>query len=188
MAGIISTDTLATHSILSLTANISFCVPLGISIAASVRVGHGIGDERISDAKRTSVVGALMGFVYSAFNVAFVFSVKNFWGTIFTNDATVKSMVASYLPLMALFNFVDAQQCVLAGVMRGLGKQNLGAIFNFAAYWIVGLPTAYALAIVASLELPGIWYGETIGASVATACQILYLKFKDWEQISRLTG
>ena len=184
IAGLISTDTLATHSILALTANISFNVPLGISIAASVRVGQALGDGRIIDSKRTTFVSILMGLVYSVANVAFVFSVKSFWGSIFSSDDTVKSMVAQFLPLMALFNFVDAQQCVLAGIMRGMGKQNLGALFNFIAYWIVGLPLAYTLAIVTEKKLPGIWYGETLGASVATASQIAYLLGIDWSKMS----
>ena len=61
LMGLISTSALAAHQIALQIAAILYMVPFGISMAATVRVGHAVGrrDQRRRQARRSS--GHLLG-------------------------------------------------------------------------------------------------------------------------------
>ena len=48
-------------------------------------------------------------------------------------------------------------QAAVAGILRGSGRQLLGAIVNFLSYFVLGLPLAIVLALPAGLGTLGIW-------------------------------
>jgi Na+-driven multidrug efflux pump len=48
---------------------------------------------------------------------------------------------------------------VLQGVMQGLGKQALAALYNLLAHWGIGMTIAYTTAITAGLGITGLWIG-----------------------------
>ena len=47
----------------------------------------------------------------------------------------VVSLVASILPLVALFQVFDGLSAVTAGILRAVGKQFTGALLNLSAYY-----------------------------------------------------
>ena len=52
----------------------------------------------------------------------------------------------------------------MAGVLRGSGRQLLGAAVNFFCYYVIGLPIGIVLALVADLGALGMWSGLIIGS------------------------
>lgn len=50
-----------------------------------------------------------------------------------------------------MLNSFDGTQGVCSGVLRGAGKQKIGAVANLAGYWAFALPAAWALAFPADL-------------------------------------
>ncbi len=60
----------------------------------------------------------------------------------------------------------EGANTVLAGVMRGCGRQRIGATINLATYWVLGLPAAVALAFWGGLGAQGLWAGLACTASV----------------------
>ena len=57
----------------------------------------------------------------------------------------------------------DTLQVVMGGVLRGSGRQYIGAIVNFIAYYIIGIPLAIVLGFKTTLGIIGIWIGMAIG-------------------------
>ena len=57
----------------------------------------------------------------------------------------------------------DTLQVVMGGVLRGSGRQYIGAIVNFIAYYIIGIPLAVVLGFKTTLGIIGIWIGMAIG-------------------------
>ncbi len=55
---------------------------------------------------------------------------RNSWAYLFNNDEDVVAMVASILPVVALFQVFDGISAVTAGVLRSIGKQFTGALLN----------------------------------------------------------
>src|SRR4030088_1273941 len=61
LMGLISTTALAAHQIALQVTAILFMVPLGIGIAATVRVGHAVGRNDAAAVKRAGYVATLLG-------------------------------------------------------------------------------------------------------------------------------
>ena len=57
----------------------------------------------------------------------------------------------------------------MSGVLRGAGKQIVGAVVNFVCYYIIGLPLGISLALLTKLGVTGIW----IGVGVADMIQVI---------------
>ena len=54
-------------------------------------------------------------------------------------------------------------QVVIGGVLRGSGRQYIGAIMNFIGYYIIGLPLGITLAIKVKWGVLGLWIGMATG-------------------------
>ena len=50
-------------------------------------------------------------------------------------------------------------QGTFAGIIRGSGRQKIGAILNFAFYYLIGLPVGISLALLTDLGATGMWTG-----------------------------
>ena len=48
-------------------------------------------------------------------------------------------------------------------MLRGAGRQYIGAITKFISYWIIGLPVGITLALKTNWGVVGMWSGLTIG-------------------------
>jgi Na+-driven multidrug efflux pump len=72
-------------------------------------------------------------------------------GYIFSDDEDIVKMVGSIMPIFCGFIFFDGSQGVASGVLRGSGKQKIGAIANLSGYWLFAIPLAWALAFPADL-------------------------------------
>ncbi len=53
-----------------------------------------------------------------------------------------------------------------AGVVRGCGRQLIGAITNLISYWVLGLPLAALLAFRFELGVHGLWTGLLVATTV----------------------
>ena len=53
----------------------------------------------------------------------------------------------------------------MAGVLRGSGRQLLGAGINAFSYYVFGLPIGISLALATDLKTLGMWIMTTIGVS-----------------------
>ncbi len=82
---------------------------------------------------------------------------------IFTRNEDVISVGKSILPYLALYSAFDAVQTVASGVLRGVGKQNIGAAINIAAYYVCGLPSAWYFCFHMELGSAGLMLGMACG-------------------------
>ena len=53
-------------------------------------------------------------------------------------------------------------QGTFAGIIRGSGRQKIGAIMNFVFYYLIGLPVGISLALLTDLGATGMWTGLSI--------------------------
>lgn len=101
--------------------------------------------------------------------------------TLFTNDAAVIASCCTVLPLLAGLVFFDGVNAVVSGVLRGSGRQMLGAGINVIGYWVIGVPLAAYLAFRGGLGLQGFWVGVTCGAFVQAVVLLTVLFRWDWQ-------
>nr|GMD41095.1 protein DETOXIFICATION 16-like [Ipomoea batatas] len=75
-------------------------------------------------------------------------SVHKVWGYVFSTEEEVVNYAGHMLLLLSASHFLDGLQCILCGTARGCGWQNIGAIVNLGAYYLLGIPAGILLAFV----------------------------------------
>lgn len=167
MIGWLGAVPLAAHQITISCASLAFMFPLGLSMAAGMRVSRALGAGQRT-LLRPIAFGA-MGFAVAmtgAFALIFGFGGRLI-STWFVDDPAVITLAASLLIVAALFQLFDGWQVTAAACLRGITDVKVPAVITLIAYWGVALPLGYALGIHGSLGALGIWIGIASGLAFA---------------------
>uniref|UniRef100_UPI00398E7B88 multidrug and toxin extrusion protein 1-like n=1 Tax=Pristiophorus japonicus TaxID=55135 RepID=UPI00398E7B88 len=159
LAGLISDVELGAQCVIYQILTVVYMIPLGFSVAASVHVGKALGGRNPEQAKSSANVALwCTGFCALVTFVTLV-AIRNVVGYIFTTDKEIIRLVAALLPVIAANELFDSMACLNGGVLRGAGKQKLGALVNLVGFYLIGLPIGISLMFVANLGIMGFWYG-----------------------------
>jgi MATE family multidrug resistance protein len=170
LMGLISTTALAAHQVALQVTAILFMVPFGISMAATVRVGHAVGRNDAGAVKRAGMVATLLGIgLVAALTLAVIVSrfaiARFFFGTGDSADIAVELTTTLLLVGATLF-VADGIQTIAAGSLRGMNDTRVPLIFAAIGYWLVGFPTACWLGFRTELGAVGVWIGLSCGTAV----------------------
>jgi MATE family multidrug resistance protein len=180
LMGLISTTALAAHQVALQVTAILFMVPYGISMAATVRVGHAVGRNEGDGVKRAGLVALLLGIALTAVFTLLVimsrFAIgRFFFGISDGADASVM-LTANLLLIGATFFIGDGVQSIAAGALRGMNDTRVPLLFAAIGYWLIGFTTAWALGFWTSLGAIGVWIGLSCGTAVYAT--LLVLRFR----------
>jgi MATE family multidrug resistance protein len=169
LMGLLGAVPLAAHQIAVQCAGLTFMVPLGISFAASVRVGLAAGAGRRHELRAIGFSAlALSAAVMACFAVVFVLG--GAWiARGFVDDAEVVSLAATLFLIAGIFQLADGTQVTALGCLRGLTDVRVPTVVTFVAYWLVALPLAWVLAFPFGFGAVGVWVGLAAGLSSAAA-------------------
>jgi MATE family multidrug resistance protein len=178
LAGLLGATALAAHTVALNLAALAFMMPLGISQGAVTRVGNLLGALRPHEAQRTAWLAfAMGGGVMCTSAVTFVV-LRAALPRIYTTDPDVIRLCASILPIAAAFQVFDGLQVVGCGILRGMGRTRPAAVVNLISYWLIGIPLASWLGLIAGFGLPGVWCGLAIGLAVAAALLLAWVRVR----------
>ena len=136
----ISATHLAANTVLQSLSVIAYQLPFPLSIAGSTRVANLIGATLPDAAKVTTKVILVMGTIIGVFNMVMLSSLRQYIPHLFTQDAEVIALAARTLPLNAAFQLFDALAAQCNGILRGIGKQNIGGYISLFAFYAVRIP------------------------------------------------
>jgi MATE family multidrug resistance protein len=166
LAGRLEPAALAAHQLALTAAGFTFMVPLGVSSAAAIRVGHFLGAGDLRGAGRAGWTALFLGAAFmTAAGLTFV-TVPGVILRAFTTDPAVIATGMGLLAVAALFQLFDGVQVVATGALRGIGDTRTPAIANLVAHWLVGLPIGYALCFWYERGVVGLWIGLCLGLVV----------------------
>lgn len=180
MMGWIGTQELAAHGIALQIASITFMAHLGLSNAATVRVGQakGRGDAHWMRDAAVTVIVMSMGFAVFAVAIYLLFPeglVRLYLDSSDPQTPAIVAIGAGLLFYAALFQFTDALQVVALGLLRGVHDTRVPMVIAAFSYWGIGMPVAYGLAFRLGWGPAGLWLGLVVGLTVAAA--LLMLRF-----------
>ena len=167
LMGTLGTVVVAAHQIAINYAALMFMVPLGISLAITVRIGHALGAGEGARARFIGSVGygVCLAFALVSAAVMMLFSVPI--ARLYTDDSAVLPIAAGLLGMGAIFQVSDGLQVAAAGALRGLQDTWAPMLINAAAYWGVGFPLAWVLGITLNYGPRAVWVGLVLGLTVA---------------------
>ncbi|KAF1993322.1 MATE efflux family protein [Amniculicola lignicola CBS 123094] len=173
---------LATQSVLGSITGITFQIPFPMSVAASTRIANLIGATLATPAKTAAKVAMVFAVIVGIGNLLFLSLLRNVIPRAFTPDEEVIGMVAKLLPLCAAFQLFDALATNCNGILRGLGRQEIGGYVGLFAYYIVGLPISFGLGFGAKWGLYGLWSGPALALGVVAAIEGVFIWKTSWER------
>jgi multidrug resistance protein, MATE family len=172
MASHLDPVALATHEIALSCAAYTYMVPLGISAAAAVAVGHAIGAGNAARARRAGWMAVGLGIGFMALAALAFLLIPRPIIEVYSREPQILAMGVRILMIVAAFQIFDGCQTVATGALRGLGETRFPMLTNFAGYWLFGLPLGAVMCFRLKWGLPGLWIGLTV-ALIAIASLLL---------------
>lgn len=173
---------IASHQITISFTGLVFMLPLSISLALTIRIGHRLGKLDIQGAKQTALLGLLITLTLALFSSTLMAWFAREIAELYTPDLRIISIATTLIIIAAIFQFSDAIQITCAGALRGYKDTQIPLILVFIAYWIVGLPTGYILGktdfITAPMGPKGFWIGLLIGLTIGAILLLSRLLWK----------
>lgn len=182
LMGWIGTVELAAHQIALQVASILFMVPYGISLAATVRVGHAVGRREPQSAQRAGLAAVALAAGFMAAMTIVVMLARDviphlFLGAAAADARATAGLAALLLVVGASFFIADGVQAVAAGALRGLNDTRVPMLFAAICFWAVGFVACYVLGFPAGWGAVGVWIGLSAGV-------ILYAALLVWRFLS----
>ncbi|MGQ0551789.1 MAG: MATE family efflux transporter [Planctomycetota bacterium] len=169
---------LAGHYIALNLASLSFMVPLGISIAASVRVGQAVGRGDHEGLRRAVRAALVLGAgVMLLFSVVFGL-LPEALARFYTPDVRVVGMAASLLPLAAAFQVFDGLQVVCSGILRGTADTKVAMLLHLLGFWVLGIPLSFVLAFTLGYGPQGLWAGLAVALAAVAGVLLLRVRWR----------
>jgi MATE family multidrug resistance protein len=168
LAGLLSAEALAAHSILSTWIGVVFMLAIGIAEASMVRVAFWSGSRNASAARRAGVVAMALGVtVFTAMVVVPIGWPHRIVGLFLEAGdpgfATVSALAGQLLLIAALFQIFDGLQAIASRALRGLRDAIVPLWLAGLGYWVVGIGGGALLAFPYGLGLVGLWWGMALG-------------------------
>ena len=182
LMGTLGTQVLAAHQIVFQTILIIFMIPLGMSYAATVRVGQWLGQKNLEGIKQAGYLSIGAGLVFAiAITIIMLLFPKAIVSLYLdVNDPDNAEIIRLALPMLTIATvsqILDAVQKITYGALQGLQDTRIPVLLNIPAFWIVGLTSGYLLGFYFDLGGVGLWLGQSIGVAVAAL-----LFFIRWRQ------
>jgi MATE family multidrug resistance protein len=165
-AGYLTPVALATHQIVLNYASVTYMVPLGISAAAAVSVGHAVGAGDAARARRAGWLALGLGTSFMLLAAMALLIWPRPLIELYTNDARVLAVGPGLLAIVAAFEVFDGIQTVSTGALRGLGETRAPMLANLVGYWVLGLPLGVFLCFGLRWGIYGLWIGLTLALVV----------------------
>lgn len=175
LVGTRGADVTAAHQIALNFAATMFMIPLALSAATTVRIGHALGSGNAPAARLGGATGILMCIVFMACSATFLLLFRDVVVGIYTNDPSVTEIAISLLLMAAIFQIADGVQIGAAGALRGYKDTKIPMLINTFSYWVLGFPLAYMATVTYQARPSYIWGGFVLGLSVAAV--LLTIRF-----------
>jgi MATE family multidrug resistance protein len=161
----------AGHQIALNFSSLMFVLPLSLGVATTIRVGYRLGQGSAEQARVAAWTAQAVGVCMVAITALFTVTFRHQIALLYNDNPEVVALAAQLMMLAAIYQFSDSIQVIGSGILRGYKDTRSIFFITFIAYWILGLPSGYTLAmtdwVVPRLGPAGFWCGFIIGLTSA---------------------
>uniref|UniRef100_A0A8B9KNP8 Multidrug and toxin extrusion protein n=1 Tax=Astyanax mexicanus TaxID=7994 RepID=A0A8B9KNP8_ASTMX len=159
--------------------------PLGFAVAASVRVGNALGAGNTEQAKLSGKVALICGLLVSCGVAALISGLKDVIAYTFTTEQEIIVRVSEVMAMYGFFHLFDATAAITGGIVRGAGKQLVGAMCNIVGYYFVGFPLGVSLMFALSMGIVGLWAGFFVCVFLQSVFFLILICKLDWKKATK---
>ncbi|NGZ75714.1 MATE family efflux transporter [Saccharibacillus alkalitolerans] len=177
------TNAVAAHSAAINFASTLYMIPLAICMALTILVGYEAGGGRHKDARQYASIGIGSAVFMALLTAVVLLLFGDKVALIYSTDPTVTALIVQFLGYAIFFQLSDALATPIQGALRGYKDVTPAFFITLIAYWGIGLPLGFALAVYTPLGPFGYWLGLIAGLAVGAVLLLLRL-FK----VQRING
>lgn len=162
---------LAAHQIALNLSTLTFMFAMGVSNAATVRVGQAMGRQKPLQARQAGAAAMLLGMGLMACSALAFWWVPHWFIGFFIppgQNPDVTALAVRMLHLAALFQIFDALQVTSQGALRGIKDTFWPMLIGFGCYWGVGFGSSLTLAFSWQGGPVALWQGLVLGLMAAS--------------------
>jgi MATE family multidrug resistance protein len=155
------------HQIAISFSGTMFMIPLALSSATTIRVGHALGAGNSRSARFVGIIGVSLCGAFMACAATFLLLFRDAVVVLYTNDVSIQGIAIGLLLMAAIFQVADGVQIGAAGALRGYKDTRIPMFVNMFAYWVIAFPLAYLAAVTYRLPPNYVWGGFIVGLTIA---------------------
>lgn len=171
----------AGHQIALNFSGLMFVLPLSLGVGATIRVGNRLGEGSAENARIASYAAIGVGIAMACCTALFTVIYRESIALLYNDTPAVVTMASHLMLLAAIYQISDSVQVIGSGILRGYKDTKAIFFITFVAYWILGLPSGYLLAltntIVPAMGPSGFWIGFIIGLTFAAIMMTLRIRW-----------
>jgi len=157
------------HQVALSVASLTFMMPLGVSIATTVRVGNAVGRGDAAGVRRAGACGMALALLLQGCSGAAMLLAPEPIARLYTTQPEVIRAAVTFLQIAGVFQLSDGLQVAGIGALRGLKDTRVPMLITAFSYWGIGFPVALLLTFPLGYGPTGMWYGLIAGLTVAAA-------------------
>jgi MATE family multidrug resistance protein len=171
----------AGHQIALNFSALMFVLPLSLGVGATIRVGYRLGEGSVEGARVAAYSAIGVGITMAVCTALFTATLREPIALLYNDSPAVVAMASQLMLLAALYQISDSIQVIGSGVLRGYKDTRAIFFITFIAYWVLGLPSGYLLAltdvVVPAMGPSGFWIGFIIGLTFAAIMMALRMRW-----------
>jgi len=167
MMGAMGATTTGGHQIAMNYASLMFMVPLAMSSATTIHVGHTLGRGDAYRGRMAGLLGITLCAAVMLISAGAILLFNDSIAALYTVDPPVRELAATLLLMAAVFQLSDGVQVGAAGALRGFKDTAVPMALCVFSYWVVGFTLAYVLGVHWGRGPMGVWIGLIVGLTVS---------------------
>ncbi len=140
----------AGHQIALNFSSLMFVLPMSLAAAVTIRVGFRLGQGSTLDAQTAARTGLGVGVCMAICTALFTVALREQIALLYNDNPEVVALASHLMLLAAIYQISDSIQVIGSGVLRGYKDTRSIFFITFIAYWVLGLPCGYILALTDS--------------------------------------
>ncbi|OQR81862.1 Multidrug/Oligosaccharidyl-lipid/Polysaccharide (MOP) Flippase Superfamily, partial [Thraustotheca clavata] len=175
-------------SIISQLLTLVYLIYMGLSIAATIRIGSWLGSNNAEAAKASCKAIFCITGACLTITTLFLILLRHNLPPLFIRDDEITSLASTMLLWAVWSSVVDGINAVYHGIYFGMGFQTKATIITAIAVYIFGMPLAIVFAFPCEWELKGLWVGYIIGSLTSVILYCFWLARINWTATAEIVA
>ena len=172
------------YSIMFKISDQLYSVPIGYTVAATVRIGNLLGANSPVLARKAAFLCLTIIIVIGMHFSVGVLLLKSYLPLLFTRDKCIIAGASSTLFITAIYENIDGFLLLAGGVLKGCGRQGVASITNLLVFQCFAAPLAICLSVALKLYTKGYWIGMATGLFLQAIIYIILVFCTNWRQVA----